>query len=181
MSSRQTGSACAVLFLGLLVCQLAYAKSAVCPSARELLTADIPAGQFAPSMWKLVDAMTQVTDLSGSILVFSSEKKTDPGLQVEAYFWWRRDGSLIGCSKLDGDYDRETRQINLRTRERSANVIPPLSWFKARLSDDGMALQDFKIIWSESGANNSSLWLNQRGLGNRAGPWKLLKVFPLSE
>ena len=180
MLSRE-GFKHACLVLGLFYCGLLQAKSAVCPAARDLLTADIPAGLFAPSMWKLIDARTQVTDLSDSILVFGSEKTSTSGLQLEAYFWWRRDGVVIACSKLDGDYDAATKQISLRTGKRSAKVIPPLSWFKARLSDDGRQLEDFKIIWSQSGANNISNWLNQGGLGNRAGPWTLLKEFPLRQ
>ncbi len=154
----------------------AFARSAVCPSAKNILTSKNPGGQFAKSMWQLIDAKTHQIDISDSVLVFSGEKVKAERTRLRGYFWWRRDHVGIGCAKVEGSYVPSTRKLLMRTLKVSSPSIPARAWYSATLSDDGNTLLKFKI----TGDDQDMLfhWFFRYGNG-AGGKWQATKIFPL--
>ena len=122
-----------------------YAKSAVCPSAKDILVSDTPSGQFAKTMWQIPDAKHHQVDVSNSMLLFSEEKVGAEKISLEGYFWWRRDNVIIGCAQLKGHHDITTRKLSLKTAKISSDSIPSKARFSATLSDNGMTFLKFSI------------------------------------
>jgi len=153
----------------------AFAKSPVCPTGKEVLGSDIPAGLFAKTAWTLVDFHEDGHDYSDSIFIFSEETVEGEEINVTGYFWWRKDGRIIGCSKLVGDFQTSTRKLFLKTLKASTFEDLSSRIYRATLSADNNTLKGNWTLQNKTVIPNAIIFYMSAGVIWQ-GTWQARKL-----
>ena len=130
-----------LLFL-LLCLSISYVFSQeICPSPDEFQYSDIDRKQFQKRLWKMVYGKDSGGSWEGSILGFINEIRNDEHIQLTGYLWWILREEFVGCEKVSGNFNPDTRTLVLYTVYVTSDTLAKGVTYSATVSEDGVVIE----------------------------------------
>jgi hypothetical protein len=131
----------------------------IMPSADSLVlrAPERPKINLTYGVWTIVNSIDdQGTDWSKSILKFTSQNETPHGLELEGFFEWRNDITVVGREYFIAHFEEASRQLYIEgQRTESPENRLAVGSFSARLSEDGRQL--LEGTWGDTPGNLSGV------------------------
>ncbi len=77
----------------------------------------------------------------GSILGFENEIRNEEQIQLTGYIWWILKEEFVGCEKVSGNFNLDTRTLELYTVFVTSNAIAKGVTYSTIVSEDGVIIE----------------------------------------
>jgi hypothetical protein len=130
-----------LLFLLLCLPLSTVFSQEICPAPNELQNSDIDQKQFQKRLWKMVYGEDNGGSWEGSILGFENEIRNEEQIQLTGYIWWILKEEFVGCEKVSGNFNLDTRTLELYTVFVTSNAIAKGVTYSTIVSEDGVIIE----------------------------------------
>ena len=77
----------------------------------------------------------------GSILGFENEIRNEENIQLTGYLWWILRDEFVGCEKVSGSFNPDTRTLELRTVYVTSDALAKGVTYSTIVSEDGVVIE----------------------------------------